>query len=95
MGSGLALRDGVALCKVILHLAAGAAGLYGVATRPEARGSGLARHLTLHAFRAAREQGYQQGVLHASAMATSLYQRLGFRTVAPFRFFAPPQVFHL
>ena len=80
----VAWRDGAAVAKAVLHVAAGVAGLYGVATRPEARGLGLARMLTLRAFDAARAAGCELGVLHSSPMATRLYEGLGFRHVAPF-----------
>lgn len=91
----VAWRDGMPVSKVILNLAAGAAGLYGVATRPEARGLGLARILTLQAFHAARSAGYNLGVLHSTAMAVSLYTSIGFRAIAPFRIFAPRRALHL
>ncbi|MGD8394988.1 MAG: GNAT family N-acetyltransferase [Candidatus Eiseniibacteriota bacterium] len=91
----LAWRDGVPVSKAIINLDAGAAGLYGVVTRPEARGLGLARILTLEGFHAAREAGYELGVLHSSPMACSLYERIGFRPVAPFRLFAPSGDFHV
>jgi len=91
----LAWKDGRPVSKVILNLDQGAAGLYGVATRPEARGLGLARALTLEAFSAARRAGFRAGVLHSSAMAFGLYEKLGFRVVAPFRIFTPPVGFHV
>jgi GNAT superfamily N-acetyltransferase len=84
----IAWQDGVPVAKATLNVAGGAAGLYGVATRPEARGRGLARTLTLHVFEAARAQGLRLGVLHATAMARGLYTRLGFRAAAPFRIYA-------
>jgi len=74
--------------KVALHCAAGAAGIYAVATRPQARGQGLAGTLTLEALRAARQNGYQLAVLHSTPMAESLYTKLGFSHVAPFKIFA-------
>ena len=91
----LARRDGVAVSKATLCLDAGVAGVYGVATRPEARGMGLARNLTLAALRAARSAGYGRAVLHSSPMARSLYRSIGFREYAPFKVFAPPRSFHL
>jgi GNAT superfamily N-acetyltransferase len=91
----LAWQGGVPVAKVGLYLAAGAAGLYGVATRPQARGQGLARALTLHAFSAARDAGHRLGVLHSTPMARSLYDRLGFRSHAGFGIFAPPHSLHL
>jgi ribosomal protein S18 acetylase RimI-like enzyme len=84
----IAWQGGVPVAKATLNVAGGAAGLYGVATRPEARGRGLARTLTLHVFEAARAQGLRLGVLHATAMARGLYPRLGFRVAAPFRVYA-------
>jgi GNAT superfamily N-acetyltransferase len=93
--SWLALRDGVPVAKVLLHLAASVAGVYGVVTRPEARGLGLARTLTLRAFEAARREGYELGVLHSTPMARTLYEKIGFRAHANFRIFAPPGALHL
>jgi GNAT superfamily N-acetyltransferase len=93
--SWLAWRDGVPVAKALLHFAAGVAGLYGVVTRPEARGIGLARSLTLHAFAAARDAGYVTGVLHSTPMARGLYETLGGRAYADFRIFAPPSLLHL
>lgn len=91
----LAWRDGVPVAKVALYVGAGSAGLYGVATRPEARGRGLARTLTLAAFAAARDAGLRLGVLHATPMARRLYERLGFRSHALFGIFAAPRSLHL
>jgi GNAT superfamily N-acetyltransferase len=91
----VARQDGLPVSKVILNLAAGAAGIYGVVTKPEARGLGLARILTLQALQAARDAGYNLGVLHSSPMAVRLYERVGFRAIAPFRIFAPPRAFHV
>ncbi len=91
----IAKQDGIPVSKVILNLAEGGAGIYGVATKPEARGLGLARILTLHALNAAREAGYQLGVLHSTAMALSLYEKIGFKTIIPFSVFAKPDTFHV
>ena len=91
----LARMDGAPVSKILINLDHGAAGLYGVATKPEARGKGLARYLTLEGFHAARRAGYRLGVLHSTAMARTLYHKLGFREVAPFRVFAAPESFHM
>ena len=91
----VARQDGVPVSKVILNLAAGAAGIYGVATKPEARGLGLARILTFQALHAARVAGYSLSVLHSTPMAVGLYEKVGFRAIAPFRIFAPPRAFHV
>jgi len=84
----LAWHEGVPVSKAVLHCAAGAAGVHGVATKPEARGQGLASTLTLEALRAARQAGYKLGVLHSTPMAQTLYAILGFRPVAPYRIFS-------
>ena len=78
--------------KAALHCGAGAAGIYAVATRPQARGQGLAGTLTVEALRAARRNGYQLAVLHSTPMAQGLYAKLGFRYVAPFKIFASEAV---
>ncbi|UCD22566.1 MAG: GNAT family N-acetyltransferase [Chloroflexota bacterium] len=88
----MAWCGGLPVSKVALHCAAGAAGIYAVATRPQARGQGLAGTLTLEALKSARHNGYQLAVLHSTPMAVNLYSKLGFRHVAPFRLFASEMV---
>lgn len=87
--------EGKIVSKVVIHLGAGVAGLYGVATRSEARGLGLARNLTVLAFAEARRLGYEIGVLHSTPIAVSLYRSLGFSHVADFRLFSTPNTLHL
>jgi ribosomal protein S18 acetylase RimI-like enzyme len=84
----LACREGVPVSKVVLNCAAGAAGIHGVATKPEARKMGLAGLLTIRALQAARQDGYRMAVLHSAPMAVSLYAKLGFEVAADFRVFA-------
>jgi len=91
----VARKDGVPVSKVVMNLDAGAAGIYGVSTKPEARGLGLARILTLRALHAARDAGHTLGVLHSTPMAVGLYEKIGFRAVVPFSVFAPPSALHL
>ena len=82
--------------KVVLNVHEGVAGIYGVATKPEVRGLGLARSMTLMAFQAAREAGCSLGVLHSSMKAERLYEKIGFRRCGPpFRIFAKPGSFHM
>ena len=86
-------HEGQPVSKVGLHLATGSAGIYGVATRPEAQRLGLAKILTLTALREARRLEYKLAVLHSTPMAESLYQSLGFETIAVFHLFASEEVY--
>lgn len=81
--------------KVVLHVEGGIAGIYGVATKPEARGLGLARLLTIHALERARADGIDIAVLHSTPMAKSLYERIGFHTVADLVLYSTPDALHL
>lgn len=92
----IAWHMGVPVSKVVLNLGAGVAGIYGVATKPEVRGMGLARKMTLIAFHEARKLGFSKGVLHSSEMAVSLYEKIGFKDRhAPFRIFCEGDNFHI
>jgi len=62
-----------------LAVVGGIAGIYNVATLPEARGHGIGMAMTLAALRHARHMGYRIAILHSFRMAFELYQRLGFR----------------
>jgi GNAT superfamily N-acetyltransferase len=85
----LAWKDGLPISKIGMYNGSGSAGIYGVATKPEARGLGIASILMNVAMRAAKEMGYQLAVLDSSPLAENLYKRLGFINVAPLRLYSP------
>lgn len=62
----------------MLHLAAGVAGVYAVATIASERGRGLGAHVTAEPLRSARAIGYRVGVLQSSAAGHGVYRKLGF-----------------
>ena len=79
----------VATSCVILKL--GAAGLYAIATVPEARGKGIGTEMTLAPLRDARDLGYRVGILHSSKMGFPVYQRIGFQTYCQMMSYKPPE----
>jgi GNAT superfamily N-acetyltransferase len=85
----LAWKDGVPISKIGLYNGSGSAGIYGVATKPEARGLGIASILMVTAMQAAKELGHRLAVLDSSPLAEKLYKRLGFITIAPLRLYSP------
>ncbi len=91
----LALKDGAPVAKLLINLDHGICGVYGVATRPEARGHGLAHILALTALHAARDAGARRAILHSTPMAHPIYQSIGFRDRLPFAIFAPPGALHV
>lgn len=75
----------------LLLLTGEVAGLYAVATLPEARGRGVARALVHRAAGEARDLGATTLCLNTAAggPAQAVFSALGFRTVFPSRFFVP------
>jgi ribosomal protein S18 acetylase RimI-like enzyme len=71
-----------------LYNGSGSAGIYAVATKPEARGLGIASILMNVAMNAARDMGHKLVVLDSSPLAEKLYKRLGLITVAPLRLYS-------
>ena len=70
--------DPPAAAAMVLHTGE-MAGLYWVATRPEARGQGLAAACTVAATNLALERGATAVALQASPMGEPIYHRLGWR----------------
>ena len=63
----------------LLQLGGGVAGIYAVATIPEARRKGIGAQVTLYPLLQARAMGYKAGVLEASEMGYPVYRALGFQ----------------
>jgi ribosomal protein S18 acetylase RimI-like enzyme len=77
----LGSREGQPVAVSQLFQGAGVAGIYSVATVPEARRRGYGAAVTLAALRDARALGYRAAVLEASSMGFPVYERMGFRTL--------------
>jgi GNAT superfamily N-acetyltransferase len=82
----MAAVDGVPAASAVLLEWAGVAGLYNVGTLPAFRGRGLGTYVSLAALEAGRADGYQYGVLQATAMGERLYRSMGFEARSRFTF---------
>lgn len=83
----LGYLNGEPVSTSCLFLGGGAAGIYSVATLPEARGRGIGAALTVKPLQDAREMGFHLGVLQSSEMGFNVYKRLGFRHLCQIEYF--------
>lgn len=95
MRAWIATRDGRLIGKGFTHRNGSTVGLYGVATRPEARDLGVARALCLTALHESKVPDTELFVLHSSPAAKSLYRKIGFNEIAPFHVYVHGQAFHV
>jgi len=79
--------EGEPVATSAMVLDSGVAGIYAVATLPQARRKGIGRLMTVLPLLDARRQGYHTGVLQASPMGLPIYQKIGFRQVCNFNLY--------
>jgi len=81
----LGFLNGKAVSVSLLVLHDDFAGVYCVATVPEARGKGLGFAITREPLLVAKTEGYDVAVLEASSMGFPVYKRIGFKQLCEFR----------
>lgn len=70
--------DGKPVAVSSLVMVGDLAGIYAVATLPEARQRGIGTAMTLHAMAEGKRNGARAATLQASAMGRPVYERIGF-----------------
>lgn len=81
--------DGDAVATGHLFQPRDVAGVYAIAVRESHRRRGFGEAMTWAVLRAGRDAGAELGVLQASNMGYSVYERMGFDTVVRYRQFQP------
>ena len=84
----IAFLDGVPVAAAALFVGAGVAGIYNVATVPEARGRGIGRAVTAAALAEAVRAASAPPSSARPRWAIPVYRRLGFRDVSRLRSYA-------
>lgn len=74
----------------MVFYAAGVAGIFNVATVPEAQKRGLGQLVTSACLSAAVEDGYDVAILHSSQAGVPLYKKMGFEQYCTLEYFSPP-----
>jgi GNAT superfamily N-acetyltransferase len=74
----LASEQGEPVGTSLVVLSGRVAGIFSVATVPQARGRGVGTLVTDLALRAAREEGHRIAILESSQMGYNVYRRIGF-----------------
>jgi GNAT superfamily N-acetyltransferase len=83
--------DGEAVATAALVASHRVAGVYNVACLPSHRKRGYGEAMTWHAVHAGAAIGCTMASLQASEMGRPVYERMGFRLVAPYRTFVRPE----
>jgi ribosomal protein S18 acetylase RimI-like enzyme len=81
----LGVLDDKPVATSLLYPGGGVAGIYNVATLPEARRQGIGSALTVAPLLQAHTWGYRIGTLQSTPMGLNLYRRLGFREYCRFQ----------
>ncbi len=77
----LGYLDGQPVATASVLYSDGVAGIYNIATLPEARGRRMGSMMTAAPLIDARERGYKVGILHSTQMGYNVYKRLGFEEI--------------
>jgi GNAT superfamily N-acetyltransferase len=83
--------EGGAVASSALIMTDGVAGVYNVGCLQEARRKGYGEAMTWHAVTRGKEMGCDIASLQASEMGRPIYERMGFRLVAPYKTFVRPE----